>query len=136
MNTNARIATLVACAGLVFALPAAAEGQGDESDTLAEKTYWQEQHRKLAEELAWAKHAHETAVLTYAKKKQRRRLRGEPKEEVLSALEETEARLEAAQAAYDRFPEEARRAGALPGWFREAAAQPVHLPQSPAQALR
>lgn len=112
----------------------ASSPQPDASES--EKTYWQGRHRELAEELAWAKHAHDTAVLTYDKRRQRQRLRGEKRAEVKDWLKDTKDRLEKAEEAMAAFPEEARRAGALPGWFREPAAQPVNVPQSPAHPLR
>ena len=60
----------------------------------------------------------EVARAEHRKARQRNRLKGERRVELASNLEAAEIRYAAAKVAFDDFPDEARRAGASPGWFR------------------
>jgi len=98
------------------ALPAPAFA--DERDE--NRDYWQKRYRELKQRVEAARSEHERALAAYSKGRQRNRLRGEPKVEVMDRLDRAKRELAEAERAWSAFPEEARRAGALPGWFRDA----------------
>lgn len=94
-------------------LPAAAE---DVDKRL--KVEWVGRHREVTLEYTHALAELETARASHRKARQRHRLQGERRAELETNLEAAETRYAAAQQAMDAFPEDARRAGVPPGWFR------------------
>jgi len=86
----------------------------------ADRAYWVGRWEKLQ-----AKHAEVAAQLESARVEYRRgrignRGRGEERVELLERIERLERELADLDEQIAAFPEEARRAGALPGWFRES----------------
>ena len=81
-------------------------------------------HAKLEQDLAQAR-------IDYSRGRSSRHLRGEGKAGLLVEIARLEQELEKADQQLRDFPDEARRDGALPGWFRDleaptpAAAQPT-----------
>lgn len=81
-------------------------------------------HAKLEQDLAQAR-------IDYSRGRSSRHLRGEGKAGLLVEIGRLEQELEKADQQLRDFPDEARRDGALPGWFRDleapkpAAAQPA-----------
>ena len=94
-------------------LTAAAEGE----DKLF-KVEWVARHREVTLEYRHATTELETAQKGHRKARQRHRLQGERRVELETKLEAAETRYATAKQASDDFPEDARRAGAPPGWFR------------------
>ena len=110
-NTACRLAlTLALCTSLVsFGAVAVA---GDDS-----KAYWQGRYQEVQTEYVAASQELDAANAAYHKARQRNRLKGARREEIMSNITKAETRFAAAKQAKDSFPEEARRAGAQPGWF-------------------
>jgi hypothetical protein len=111
LGTASRLAlTLALCTSLV-SLGALALA-GDDS-----KAYWQGRYQEVHAEYTAASQELEAANAAYRKARQRNRLKGERREEIMSDIAKAETRYAAAKKARDGFAEEARRAGAEPGWF-------------------
>jgi len=120
---------------LAFALAAAlalhaAPAFADEEDAYDEnqsvggsqqdsKPYWQNRYTELKGQVSSASARLTQAKREYSKAKQRDRLRGDSKNSILQQIQSAEMDLEDAQKALDALPDEARAAGAQPGWFRE-----------------
>ncbi|MBW2273505.1 MAG: hypothetical protein JRG96_09560 [Deltaproteobacteria bacterium] len=83
------------------------------------KTYWQSRYTELKGQVSSASARLTQAKREYSKAKQRDRLRGDSKNSILQQIQSAEMDLEDAQKALDALPDEARAAGAQPGWFRE-----------------
>ena len=82
------------------------------------KVEWQEHYREVTLEYQDASAALQKAELDHRKARQRNRLKGARREELMGALAAAEARYATAKLAKDGFPEAARKAGVPPGWFR------------------
>ena len=104
---------LLTFAILLQALPAA----GDVRE--ADKESWQQRYLELLTAVDDATSRLEVGRGTYSKAKQRGRLQGDRKRELLESISQAEADLASASEALENFPEEARRAGVPPGWLRE-----------------
>lgn len=85
----------------------------------ADKAYWQEQYLEVVREQREAREALAEAEHAYTNMQQRSYPRGEGRRAIQEQLAAARVRLEKAERALEEFPERARRAGALPGWFRE-----------------
>jgi hypothetical protein len=83
------------------------------------KIEWQTRYREAIVRERQARARLEAAEATYAKGRHREHLRGEPREVAVEELEAARAELEAARRQLEQVPQEARRAGVLPGWLRE-----------------
>ena len=81
--------------------------------------FWQERGRSLVERVRDASERLAAGKAQYSRFRHHRRIRSEDKAKVLMDIARAEADLSDAQTALERFPEDARRAGALPGWERE-----------------
>jgi len=99
-------------------------GAAAQDDEAALKADWQGRYRALVQEVEKTSAQLETDRRAYTKSKQRGRLKGGTREEVLTRIAENERKLAELEQALQQFPEEARRAGIPPGWLREAAASP------------
>jgi hypothetical protein len=99
----------------------AAAAQDDEA---ALKADWQGRYRALVQNVEKTSAQLEADRRTYQKARQRGRLKGGTRDEVLTRIAENEIKLAELEQALQQFPEEARRAGVPPGWLREAAASP------------
>ena len=124
MSWRGALATLVALglgaplAGAPLApSPARAQDPGSSDAVRAE---WQGRYRDLIEQQRMALERLEAARAAYADGRQRKRLRGEHKLEVMEELGHAEADYQKARDELEAFPEEARRAGIPPGWLRDA----------------
>jgi hypothetical protein len=102
--------------GPLLPAPARAQDTGSSDEVRAE---WQERYRDLIEQERRASERLEAARTAYADGRQRKRLRGERKLEVMEELDNAEADHQKARDELEAFPEEARRAGIPPGWLRE-----------------
>jgi DNA repair exonuclease SbcCD ATPase subunit len=102
----------------VVSLWAATEAAGA-SPANAGKEYWQKRYQELKELVASLEQEIENKRRIYSRKRHDRRLRGEARSDLLEQIAELEKQLAKAQGDLEAFPEEARRAGALPGWFRD-----------------
>ena len=69
------------------------------------------------------------AEASYSQGRSRQRLRGEKRAAAVAELGDARSALDAARAAFEALPDEARRGGALPGWIR-AADEPASPPPS------
>jgi len=107
---------LVASAPTVSADPSEAPPAFSEEEQMA---YWQGRGRALAERVRDASARLAAGREEYQRIRHHRRIRGEDKVAVLTEIARAEADLIEAQAALERLPEEARRAGAPPGWLPE-----------------
>ena len=83
-----------------------------------EKSYWKRRARSIEQRVAEARELYEAAHAAYLDGRQRRRARGEKKAELAAQLEAARAELEVAELDLAALPEEARKAGAPPGWIR------------------
>ena len=83
------------------------------------KSYWQDRYRDLKAQVSSANARLSQAKRDYNKAKQRGRLRGEYKNDILLEIQSAEMDLQDAEQALDALPDEARAAGVPPGWFRE-----------------
>ena len=81
------------------------------------KVHWVGRHREVTSEYKNASAALDEAELNHRTARKRNRLKGERRVELNEALEAAQIRFAAAKKAKDDFPEQARRAGAPPGWF-------------------
>ena len=110
-------ATLAAAVSLaapqVLAQPASVGAQE------SSKPYWQNRYRELKTQMSDANMRLTQAKREYNKAKQRNRLRGDYKNQILQEIQSAEMDFEDAQKAFDALPDEARAAGVPPGWFRE-----------------
>jgi hypothetical protein len=85
-----------------------------------QKAYWQDRYRRLTERIRDAQERLEAASAELSRARHHRTLRGgEQKLPVLGDIARAEADLMESARALEALPEEARRAGAPPGWLRE-----------------
>jgi hypothetical protein len=98
---------------------AAAQGSSQVDRADARREYWQKRYRNLKELVVSLELELEQARAEYSRKRHARRLRGENRIELLGEIAQLEKRLAKAQSDLQEFPERARAAGALPGWFRD-----------------
>ena len=124
-----QLVAAIAVALLLTGLPgSAAQDDIQKEQWVAQYHDLQLRHSRLTREL-------ERARNDYSRGRSSKHLRGEPK----AALIEQIARLESEFAEVDRelrdFPETARRAGALPGWFRDLE-DTAYEPQQPTVAIK
>ncbi len=114
-------------AGAEDALPAKQDpvdalGQPPGSGAPAEKreAYWRAKAKAARERVDLAQERVAEAEHEYQNLRQRRRARGEPRSGIAAERDAAHRALEEAIAYLEEgLPEEARQAGALPGWLRE-----------------
>lgn len=104
------------CVGLLSLSISGLAGAGNEDNA---KAYWQERYIELLDGVASAQRDLSEGKGAYAKAKQRNRLQGAYKTEIMDAIADAETRLARWQRELDSFPDEAHRAGVPPGWLRE-----------------
>ncbi len=91
----------------------------DESEASRE-AYWRTRAEEARDRVAAARERVAETNEDYARMRHRRNERGEPRAEITQERTGAHAELEAALRYLESdLPEEARRAGALPGWLRE-----------------
>lgn len=83
------------------------------------REYWQTRYRELKSLVANLRSELEQKRAEYSRRRHDRRLRGETRTQLLEQIADLEKRLAAAERELAEFPETARKAGALPGWFRD-----------------
>ncbi len=121
---------LVLCAGILAgalsaaaptaAQPAALEGAPGAVPEAEQEAYWRARADEARQRVAMARERVAEAEESYGKMRHRNRQRGEPRAIVSDERAAAHAELEAAlKYLEEELPEEARRAGALPGWLRE-----------------
>jgi opacity protein-like surface antigen len=115
-STSRKAVGLLASASLIVALSAAlfapAAPAADDP-----KAYWQGRYQEVQLEYQEASQERDAATTALRKARQRNRLNGARRDEIMAELNKAEARYAAAAQAKTDFPEQARRAGAEPGWF-------------------
>lgn len=114
-----RLAALCALGTLLLgtmALPAIAE---TDPEAAAEKAYWQKRYASLLDEAEVLRETVERERELYADANRRNYRRGDKRHRHRKAMLEAAARLEVVERELEALPDEARRAGALPGWLRE-----------------
>ena len=117
MTRSRRILATLATAWLAaLAIPAVAPAQ---NPAMSEKQeYWTERYDELKRQVEQLSTSLEDAPNRWSRERSRNRLRGQEREDLRKEIERLEQELATARERLDRFPEEARQAGALPGWFR------------------
>ena len=98
---------------------AAAQGSAQAGRADANREYWQKRYRNLKTLVESLELELEQARAIYSRERHDRRLRGETRTELLEEIAQLEKRLAKARSDLEEFPERARAAGALPGWFRD-----------------
>ena len=90
------------------------------ADDAEREAYWRARASQARNRVAAAEQRLADAQLDYQKLRQRRTQRGEPRAAISGEREAAQMELSAAlRYRDDELPDEARRAGALPGWVRE-----------------
>ena len=127
-----RIATIAASAFVALVLaglpsPAQADAiermakQKAEQEALeAKKKKWVTEYQSLTASHAALQAKHARLMDEYSRRRNSIYLRGDRKGSIMVEIKEVEAELAKSQQEVDAFPDKARRAGALPGWFRDA----------------
>jgi hypothetical protein len=105
--------------GPASAARAMAPPAADAAETERE-AYWRARAQEARDRVAAARERVAESDEDYARMRHRRNERGEPRAEITQDRSGAHAELEAALRYLEsELPEEARRAGALPGWLRE-----------------
>jgi hypothetical protein len=106
---------LLAVAALATSAPFVA-GAGDDGPSREE---WVRRYETLRSHEKELRESLEEARAEWSRGRRGNRLRGERRAELREEIEKLERDLEQAQRDLAAFPEKARKAGALPGWFRD-----------------
>ena len=88
-------------------------------DEEADRDYWVARYDKLKNDVEELRTRVDTLETKYNRAKRRNYPRGAQLDELRSSLETSRTDLAEAEEAWANFDDDARRAGALPGWFRE-----------------
>jgi hypothetical protein len=118
MKRTVVIAVVAAALALPTLTGAADDPPTDEVAYEAQKEMWQGRFRAAREAVATQRVRRQEALDAYTQMRHRRRARGEEKQRILEELTASEVALEASENALEELFEEARRAGAPPGWTR------------------
>ena len=107
------LAAIVSIAAVaVFAAAAAAQEEPD-------RDYWVNRYETLVSEVDSLRVKVDVLNTNYVKARQRNYPRGTELYAMKAKAEEATAELEKKEEELENFPDEARRAGAYPGWFRD-----------------
>jgi len=87
-------------------------------DEEAMKAEWQDRHRELVARVESLRTRYAEQSRLYRSARHRSKPRGDDREKLRVEVERLEQELASAEQELADFPDEARRAGALPGWFR------------------
>lgn len=113
-----RSRALAAAAALAaLALPARAS---DPVPADAGRAWWQEHARELHASQRAAQARHEAAVAAYERMRSRGYPAGDARAAIVAERDAAAEALRAAERELEALPEQARRAGAPPGWIRES----------------
>jgi hypothetical protein len=134
MNTSrlSAVALPVAAAILLLVSPLASRGADTDG---AKREEWVQKHEDLKAKHAKLRSGLEQARADYGRGRSTRKLRGEGKTGLVADIQRMQKELAESEQALSDFPEEARRAGALPGWFRDDG-PPARAEAAPAAASR
>ncbi len=110
----AQTAFLVLCALAVLALPSAAENPDD-----SKRQEWVQKYEELRAHNSQLEADLAQAQTDYSRGRSTKHLRGKGKAGLIEEIDRLEKELAESQQKLQDFPEEARRQGALPGWFRD-----------------
>jgi hypothetical protein len=114
----ARIATWISL--LLLALPAVASAANDDAARLeAKREEWVQKYEELRSKTQQLEADLDQARVDYSRGRSTKHLRGEGKAGLLEEIARLEKELAESQAELQAFPDEARKQGALPGWFRD-----------------
>jgi peptidoglycan hydrolase CwlO-like protein len=105
--------------GLATLIAAAAATTVSASSDEQTRQQWVQSYDTLRDQEKGLREKLEKARAQYSRGRRANRLRGEERAEVVEEIEKLEKELEKAQRDLAAFPEKAREAGALPGWFRD-----------------
>jgi hypothetical protein len=126
MNRFGMYVLIIAATLLVTAVPVgmAADDDGERQQWVQRYQELQSKHARLGKDL-------EQARSDYSRGRSSRHPRGEGKAALIGEIQRLEGEFEKVDRQLQDFPEEARRQGALPGWFRDVEA-PTHAGAQPA----
>ncbi|MEE8163955.1 MAG: hypothetical protein V3T64_00150 [Myxococcota bacterium] len=126
--------TLAFAVSLPIALPRPAEGKPVDA-TQAMKDKWQADYRRLLQDADRLRRNARNARENYVHAQRRNYPRGGARQQMLIEAEEAERGLVEVEARIEQLRLDARRAGALPGWFYEVDDEPRGMaqPASPAE---
>jgi hypothetical protein len=120
MRSSIAIFALTLCmlAGpaLLISWPLEARAEASEA---ARKAEWQQRYRSLVRSVEQLRTELEENRAAYSKAKQRDRLQGSRREQLVEQIASNEKRLAELETELAAFPDEARRAGVPPGWLRD-----------------
>ncbi len=85
----------------------------------ADRDYWVHRYETLQTEVMDLRTRVDMLTEQYTRAKRRNYPRGERLDQLRMDLDESRAELAKKEAEWKAFPNEARRAGAMPGWFRD-----------------
>jgi hypothetical protein len=115
-GTHTAAGLLLVALGLALAIHAGASTPGSD-DPEAQRAHWQKRAEAVRERHRAALTRYQAAATAYETHRRNNR-RGETKEAIIAERDAAGEELDQAQRELDAFPDEARRAGALPGWLR------------------
>ena len=101
--------------GLLLSVATVAQAQDEEAD----RDYWVKRYENLVTDLEEARSRVDIATLNYTRARTRNYPRGEALKELEVEKDKAIKELAELEVQFEEFPDEARRAGALPGWFRD-----------------
>jgi peptidoglycan hydrolase CwlO-like protein len=107
------LALLLLVFGTVRVTPAQAQNAEESA-----KAEWQDRYQTLTAKVERLRADYASRSNSYSKARHRNYPRGEELDKMRADVERLEQELAAAEQELADFPDEARRAGALPGWFR------------------
>lgn len=84
-----------------------------------DRDYWVARYEKLRSEVEELRARVEVLEQRYTQARRRRYPLGDPLMEMYDEFKEAEKELAQKEEEWENFPDEARRAGAYPGWFRD-----------------
>jgi len=110
---------LLPLALLLPALPAFSDAATDAAKQQAKREEWVQKHEELKAKTSRLEAELSQARVDYSRGRSTRHLRGEGKTGLLTEIDRLEKEVAESEAELQNFPEDARRQGALPGWFRD-----------------
>jgi septal ring factor EnvC (AmiA/AmiB activator) len=116
---SALISQLGLCGLLFLALVVAAPPAAAADDMESKRQHWVQRYETLRAQEKELREGLEEARAEYSRGRRKSRPRGEERAELVEKIEKLETDLAQAQRDLEAFPEKARQAGALPGWFRD-----------------
>jgi hypothetical protein len=123
---NTRISWILA--GLATALIVGATSAAFAADDDGKRAEWVRKYQSLQLQHAQLEQELEEAKIDYSRGRSRKRLRGEGKAGLVEEIARLEEEFDKVDQELANFPNEARKQGALPGWFRDLE-PPVVAPQ-------